>query len=371
MSDSRFNLRKPKAPKMIQHPGTAKMDDVLFNAPSMPFQPGQVVMTEGEKRDLRSVGWKPGNAIPADMARKIQVAKESFLDEETTEGATAKAAKSGHVLKVPAAVNINDLPSEKRAELQRSVEQAQLQAEQIKNAEQQMARASNVPPSVREAMMQAGSFFDSRVDDASSPLLPPQATESEPQVSAKPEESYRKADKPEEKSEEEVAITRDDFLAFYTAEFLNTDKVRFMKSYSLMGGRIELIYRAPRMKAVESVWTQVKVDQLNGKIVTVDDFWRVVYEYQMVLGLQQVKVGGQTIDVAEQVDSVLADPQDTIEEVGATPLPYLLRTLQEQAPFSSESCWRLVYANWRKFDKLVKAMEVKMDDESFCQAIGI
>ncbi len=350
-------------------------------------------MTEGEKRDLKVIGWQPGQALPSDLARKVQASKDEFIKSEGLQLAADKVARSGHVLVVPAAVKLEDLPSEKRQELQRSVANAQEQAAQLAALQEQAAQSNGLSPSVRAAMANAGTaMIDSRLMDSDSPLLPPQP---KPAVSAvnfkdemrqmqeeqafqaeqqaKLQEQLEQAKTPAPEKPKEPEISREDFLAFYTAEFLNVDNVRFMKLYTFMGGRMEMVFRTPRMKQVEAVWTQVKIDQLTGKIGSIDDFWRVVYEYQMVLGLYQVKVGGETKSVGDAVDEILADADQKqyLDEPDGTPLPYLVRTLQDMAPFSSESCWRLVYQTWQKFNTLVKAMEVKLADESFCSAIGI
>lgn len=373
MADKNFSLRKPAPrpvkpaaparPKLGPLPPPAKpVGGGLFaDRQGLPLTPGEVVMTDGEKKDLVAAGWQPGQPIPHDFARRVGAIKDAMAAE--TGEALKTAAAGDHVLSVPPPVSVADLPASKQAELRAALEDYNRQVAETAAFRKAVGDPSAIPPSVMDAVKAAAApstgevWTDSRQASASAPTPPPRTAP---------------VAQPEPEPEDAVEVSRDDLLAFATKQFLGTEAAAFLKEYTYLGGRFAVVCRTIPVRWVDACWSQIRMDQTAGRIATVDDLWRTVYEYRMVLGLQSVNAAGRVVEVGAAVDDLMAAPYSAeyAEEPGGTVLPYLVKTLQEQHPLSSESVWRTIYNAWRAFDKLVGAMEKRLDDPNAFAAIG-
>lgn len=391
-----FSLRKP-TPKTT--PTAAAPERVRPNAVegmgTMPFAPGEVITTDikdltpQERADLTALGWTPGMVIPADLARKIAAAKAA-VTEDIRAGIQQMEA-SGHVLQPPKVVDINDLPQEHKDALAKSIKDAQDSTNIEKLRAMHQAAVATIDPKIKGILDKSKNIeiYDDRVKEEE-PVAKEAPPRRQPQPPPTPE-SFEKAnatsetaDKPAETGvaltncphcnwrladEEPAQPGEDDKLNFANAVW---DGSPFFKQYTLMGGKIDVIYRTLTVKQAEVAMTQIAIDQKKGRCFSVNDMWERLMSYRTVLGILKIKIGGETLDVGAQCDSILQVPVDlgeNVEEGDDTQLVQIMEQLTSYKALKNEFVWRMIRDNFKRFSRLYELLEARADDESFWKAI--
>src|SRR3974390_1794661 len=102
----------------VLRPSVIKPRDIK-NVPGvrgkLPLQPGEIIITEYEKKKLAKFGWKEGDPLPGNIAELMSRAQQDVADDLRT----AQPFKDRPIFKAPEPVDINDLTDEKRADLQK------------------------------------------------------------------------------------------------------------------------------------------------------------------------------------------------------------------------------------------------------------
>lgn len=363
----------------------------------MPFRMGDVLLTDAVKRDLQVLGWKQGDPLPGDLPQRISAARQAAADEINRE--LAKTAQSGQELVLPQEIPLDKLPPAHRQSILQAMSQAKQDINYAELHRQEMAALGQLAPSVQQAILasRGGSpveVFDSREEavshdlDAETPdvqappagpptslLRPPKSPPPPPPPQPPP---FRAAEAPAaaDKSltncphcnwllsrEDDAKPSANDLLAYEAATLGDQP---FVKRYALLKGQVHVTFRDLTVVQAEAVFHQVACDQAAGRIATLDDVLRKVQSYRTALALVQVNVRGRLVNVAAEVDDVLAKPEaDELLAPGETPLPHIVKRLTQTPPMHGESFWRALGATWRRFNRLVEHLEARMDDESF------
>jgi hypothetical protein len=339
--------------------------------PALPFRPGELVLSDLEKQDLKALNYKAGDPLPGDLAERLTAGRQR-VQADVQQG-IAEAAQSGKVLKLPQEVPFEQLPPEHQASIRQSMQEAQHNIDLVELQREQLAALGQLDPSVRQAVMAAQApqapqaaveLFDSR------PAAPRPQPHFQPEPPPAPVVMAPPAppeNAPAPAPENRPKPTAGEILAFGASWW---DGVPFLKIYEFFEGKVRVTFRTASTEHLELCFSQVSLDQASGRIAAVEDLWRYLRNYRLLLGLQQVSVNGRTYNIAKEVDAILQAPGEAVTEAGGTPLPYALHNLMTTAPFSHESLWRVLIEHWQKFNALVMELEKLVTDQSFSNAIG-
>jgi hypothetical protein len=366
MSD--WNLRKPSPPPAQPPKSAARVVPGLKG--SVPFQPGDA-LHESETRDLVPFGWKPGDPIPPQFAAELTVARKAILED-------VKSGKLDNVnvppLKAPHEVPVEALPPEKQAELRELLSQykdmaPQLQALQSRGAP--VAGGPQMDPSLREIIQGSGiEIVDSRAEaqPIGKPVDPGTVPVASTEPAPQPGEDHRQCpnclfELSRKVEEPDLA----DKAAFAIAAFGGQ---RFLKVYKFMGDRVFASFRALTSSQSTMLATQLGHDQMVGRVSNIDDFFRLAFNYRLVLSLVELTLPDKNLPVGKAVEDILSDPETTLPGE-PTPLPGIVQILQTKSPFDNESTWRILVGAARKFHELVQMLESRADKPDFWNAIEV
>ena len=351
---------------------------------SLPLPIGEPVpidpthLTPKERQDLETIGWKPGMAIPANLADWIDKAKQAATDPQHM---PPPADPRTPPLKVPDQVDLKDLPEAKRRELEQMLQQTQLQQQ----ARRQEADTTPVQPGqgVMEAIRVAGGEgrelqleddVPRQMPDLSRPKSQraPQTKPPEPAAAPPPEP------KPEPRAEtssnqpavcpncswnlefkEPVEITdldKQDFLA------ATLGGVPFKKLFTVLGGQLQIIIRTLKPYEVDACYRQGYADRKANEVATATDFLEQVNRYRMCLQLSEIRSG-------ENLSQFPEDLHDWGGPGDFTLLPNILQKVQNEE-LASESLIRIVTHLLHKFNHVVGRLEANIDNADFWKAVA-
>lgn len=404
-----FNIRKkPPAPtrtsdlqsdeSLAAHLG--KNPPLPSVAPKLPFMPGDVVYTKGEEAILRKLGHKKGDPVPTDLPAKLAAARA--VQEAEYADAIDKAAKSGRVLKMPKTVDIDKLGDDHREELRKAMLQAKADLQAFQAGQLEEAELSGMSPSIRAALeMSRGGIelVDDSVPEKPEPahhksagidyfeevrqIQEEQKYQAEQQAKMSAEmhglDDKEKAEPPLGAEPTlgtgvlpatcpqcncvladpaEIKPTQVDLMN-YVLSFSGGG--RFLKEYSLLGGRVKVVFRGLSSEASDAALTKASVKQANGNFSGWGQYWAALASYRMVAGIHSVRLGNESYGVAAEVDGALKDGQ-AIDEI--------FSEVKKSEAFNSESLWRVMSSRWADFERLLRHLEDQSADPSFCDAIG-
>ena len=345
----KIDLRKAKkAPVQQKQENT----DSGFQG-KLPFTPGTILKTDLETKELKTIGVDDESQLPRNFASIFQKHRQQVIDD--IQGATEKQKKSTSTLKISPPVNIEDLPQEKQREVRDAIDKARGKAvseEMFAELQQQQQSAmAMLDPSIQRAM--TSSEFIETVD-----------TKKEP----KPAESKDKPAQEEKSTQEEkpaVELPQEDVFQYVQA-ILGFQP--FRKVYLRVAGRVRMLFRSLSTEVDEWISSQLAVDARDGKFLTPADVLHQEFLYRLVFGLETLTINGQTQNIAEQIDGVVAEYQEAGKDI---PLPAMLQELRKLDGLSNEICWRMVVGAWREFSKLTSDLGEKIEDPNFSKSIEL
>jgi hypothetical protein len=320
----------------------------------VPLPPGSVVLTDGEKQVLSRLGWKDGDPVPGNLPKLYaEAAAEKARAEQTTRQEIAAARKGKPTkLNLPQEVDLNALPAARQAELRAAVAQA-------KEVGIDPAAGGDYSPSVAAMMSSAqkGEVPTIELVQSVAPQAPPSAEDAgqpPPPLPGHPQMNAGGALAPAEPE-----ITAADKM-LYVQAILGMGSKRFCREYDFFGGRLKATFRTLTVAESERCLEQCSADTKEGKILTIDDFYRLHFDYRLCLSLHSLVINDAPIDVATSVDRALAE-----HPPGPGLLPRILEGLHKDESLCSESIWRLLGQTAQQFNRLVLAIEKKSADPDF------
>lgn len=392
-----FQLRKkkPTPAPAAQQAHELEGNDALPQTPALPFVPGNIILGDRERRDLQVLGYKEGDPLPGNLPQLIANAKEAAAQELNE--ALAATSQRRQTFKAPREIPLDQLPPEHLQTLKKAMEDAKKRIDYAELYREEMAAMARLDPSVRRTIMAArgqdnGGLHlpEAAEDDAPEPQpaakqprprsLPEPAPQPQP-AAEKPAHEHKencphcnwKLDQPDP-----TEPSAGDLLAYVAA----WGEQPFVKCYEFFGGRLRVTLRDPSIRHTELVYTQLTLDSKSGQLVSVDDFWRRLNDYRLVVSLDSLYVNGKTIRFGDELDRFIKEEPAPTQEVydgngvmtrvlaGDTALPQALETLMETPPLQSETIWRICLTACQRFAALVKKIEARSEDPDFLKAIG-
>jgi hypothetical protein len=143
---------------------------------------------------------------------------------------------------------------------------------------------------------------------------------------------------------------------------------RFEKTYEAMGGGIQITFRSLSADEVDLVFRQMRIDQLNGEVITEPDYFGRMNTYRMACMVKQIANRNGTI-VAD-LPPIFDIPYDE-PEFGSPKQTRLIPLLdyfnKEVCP--TESLRRVVAQQHRAFQRLLEALEAQTAEPGFWKEI--
>lgn len=352
---------------------------------TLPLQPGEIILTQYEKKKLAKFGWKEGDPLPGNIADLVAKAKAEVAEDIRT----AQPFKNRPIFKAPEPVDINDLSQERQDELKGYLQQFKDMAPQIEAASKNQEHMASLPPEIQKAIRDAGGVevIDSRGEATDDPakVLQKKIDEAEGRITPRDDEGtgLEEDDEPEKKasqtgldvshshcprcnlllSSKPIEPSQEDKLN-YVACILG-DKL-FEKVYSLYGNKLLLAFRQLNTERSDMVFHQVAHEIRAGLLG--EDSYRQIMLYRMVLSLNHISIGGkEPIDIGGAVDSFIDEPDENTKRTDL--LPIMLARLQKTEPLKSESIWRACREAFERFNTLLDDLDARADNPDFWNAI--
>jgi hypothetical protein len=260
-----------------------------------------------------------------------------------------------------------------REEVKRMKEEQEYQAEQQRQTEKEMNQAT---PS-RKSSTFSEEILQAKREQSRREMLEAEAALQRLQAEqVKLQQEYEAAAKPDEAplgtgvlpatcpqcscvlaDPTEIKPTQVDLMN-YVLSFSGGGK--FLKEYSLLGGRVRVVFRGLSSEASDAALTRASVKQANGNFSGWGQYWSALASYRMVAGIHAVRLGNESYDVSTEVDGALKDGQ---------PIDEVFDEVRKSAAFNNESLWRVMSSRWADFERLLRHLEDQSSDPSFCDAI--
>lgn len=371
--------RKPKMPAIVKPREIQNIPGVKGH---MPLRAGEILLTPEESVRLRSFGWRPGDPIPGNLPDYIKAFQEAtkVLPEEVREEirSTPIAPPGTPPTKIPQPIDISQLDSKHRAEIEAYLQDFRKHAPAIEKAAKVRGGMEKVSPSIQQAIVaceeEGIELVDSRkekqfVDEALGTQFG-SAQDLQKQIDIAEGNKSRNVveeDEPTKEAEKEEELDYVDRAGYLTAIMAMKP---FRKVYTLFDGRIEIVFRQLSTELAEMVLTQVSHSSRIGFIENAENI-QLGHVYWSLLSLESVSFQGEKTDISEAVDNYIEEwkESDTDHEE-PTPLPELLTLMRKSPPLHHVSVWRSVQKLHAKFNKLVETLEAKADEPDFWNGIG-
>lgn len=394
-------------------PPTDQLKPVDVNLPGLrgqiPFKVSKMILTDAEKQVLKTqFGWKDGDPVPnlsevikAQVGKKLSPeavaarAKEiEGLQEAIKETPPPSYPDGTKDLVPPSVITIENLTPEKRREIEESIQAMKQQvaasaqnkneeepfvprdpsiqkAQQIAalQAEQQRRKLADMDnaPTVelqddREAVVKPKAKVNrgAEQEQPATSLPPPPATEPTPESRAGAEVIQTNCphcgwdlSKPDE------AVVTDEDKRVFTAAILGGK--RFVKTYSLMDGAVQVTFRAPTSKEANLIIRQLYIDGKSRTVSSPAEVFRKAQEYQLAICLQSVHSADNAIDLPPMEQHELDQDETT------TGLPDVLDYTYNTA-VQHESFRRILLALYSEFDGTLSKLEVAATKQGFWKA---
>lgn len=319
----------------------------------LPLPAGKIVtkglkLTDKERETLLAAGWREDDPVPENMAAILTQATE---DMNVATGKMLPELAKRPALAMPDAVDIDDLPDERRS----VVEQA------LQFAKQQMAADDAMPPRKTGLLGSNTKIVDDRRSVREMPIRQPTFNEPPPQPAepvATPDAGARDLtiycahcgwDQKQPDPTEPSNMDKRGFLQAVLGDG------RFIKQYSLFDNKLIVVYRTLTAQESEHCWSAL---QAANQTMTHNDIYQKIIEYRLACGLESVTLAGGGTTTIPTLDEFLAEGVDLLEIVE--------RIRKEIIKY--EPLWRVTGVTFTKFQRLVEKMEARAADPNFWKA---
>lgn len=387
----------------------------------IPFKVSNMILTDAEKQVLKSqFNWKEGDPIP-DLSKIIkakvgdklpteEAAKRAQeierFQQQTKETPPAGYPEGTRDFEPPSVIAVENLTPAKRREIEeaiQSMKQQVLTAEQNKKEEMPFIPRD---PSIANAMAVAAQQAErQRRQIEAAPTI---ALEDDRSADAKPRATVTRANGNPEREQkaaapvpeqpvpppepakdpaplpnghtsqtgtevplkncqhcgwdlaqpDEAVVTPEDKRVFVAAALGGK---RFMKSYSLMDGAMDVTFRAPTSKEANLIIRQLFIDGKSGKITSPPEVFRKAQEYQLAICLQSIHSENNAIDLPP------FDQHELDQDENTTGLPEVLDYVYSEA-VAHESLRRILLALYSEFDGTLAKLESGATKQGFFKA---
>lgn len=368
-----------------------------------PFKPGAVI-TDWTKTQLQELGWQDGDPVPGEITEIINEAK-GYIREKTQEE-IANLAADARAKGVKPTVNVDDpnflvrledLPLEKQAEIKSAMDRAR---QQYAAMEQQRDEAAQyqVPgagpgvqnaintaldatkkqperqPTVLEQQQQGGAFkLEDDLDEAVEQYRQEIRQDQKPAGNAAAKEPATEKAAPAQPAGDTAAGTCPkcgwDASLPYEVEVTDAAKngwavsligrKRFNWEVSLLGGRIQVVFRTLTAREGNMILQQLGNDQDAGELRNAQMLLERMQEYRYAMGTHVVYYDGVP------AGPPLPDNIDDVKVDGGITAVRAITDRMNNKIVTDESLRRAVAAKYQQFQRLVEKLEVLADDPDF------
>lgn len=299
-------------------------------------------LTPEQRAVMNRLGAKlpPSNVVPQTLKKQaVQQAEEIESQLKLPEKA----------LEMPKSVDVCELSAQKQAELLRSLQDynAAIATETANFRKLESGPVEPTPPN--------------RVDLTAAAEEPTQPDDKVPSAIGVPVKTFchhcgwdQTQKDPEDPSDE-------DKLNFIQAIL---GQQRFLKAYSLLGGRVTVVFRTLTNSETDTCFTQTAYDAQNGAIEGPLQYMRTLADYRLCLGLSVIDLGDHKPKQLPEMAEYVCDTPPANTTVLKQVVPYIYDKVLVQ-----ESIRRTCAAAYFRFQRLVEKMEAHIDDANFWLAI--
>jgi hypothetical protein len=410
MADLRRKQQPQPAERTIEPPARRTVNMPGLKG-TIPFNPANMILTEAEKKVLKErFGWKEGDPIPQ-LSKIIKAEVDGKLvtvgadRDEILRGvkgsAPATYPEDTPDFQPPEVISIDNLPPEKRQEIEDSIRNMRQQAANP-DQEQFIPRDPNIGNAMALAQQQSAQHAakiqalrqqQEQVkveDDRKAPVRPKakitrtqEPVQPPPQIPTTPEPKAELPAKAEPEAEvrsttgaqaelktcqhcgwdlskpDEAQVTAEDLKTFVAAMIGGK---RFVKTYAILGGELQITFRAMTTKDADKILRQLFLDGRSGKVASPPEVFRRAQEYQLIVCLESVTSNNNAVSLPP------IDQHELDEDNTTTGLPEVLDYVYEQA-LPQESLRRVVLALYAEFDNTLAKLEASAKRPDFSQAI--
>lgn len=357
-----FDIRtKAEAPQTASAPENPTIEWLKTNRHLFgPFKPGTVIEQVGDS--YRAVD------IPQELT-KVTPEQLKVMAEKPDEDKINRHIKP---VEIPKPVNYRDLPEDKK----RAIEEANaLAAEKLFQAGLKSQAAPEVIPQPQQDIPKNAGLpadiadgpdikaFMKNVEERQATLAQdqPKDVNELPSAGGMEEPTHcqhcgweRSRPDPENPSE----LDKLNFIQSVLGQ------ISFKKSYDLLNGRVQVVFRTLSSSESDMAFTQVAYDVGRGEVLDEGQYFRTITDYRMCMGLSALKSGSEAIELPDSV----ADWQTDGVPAKATKLIHIVPVIYERV-LRTEPIRRAVAACFFRFQRLVERMEAHFDDPNFWPAI--
>ena len=324
-----------------------------------------------EQAVLSQAGWKPGMAVPSDMAERLAAAQEAA--KQSLQEMPLPIPADSPPLEIPPETDVRSLPPEKQQEIAALIDGMQQAQQQLRRNRAPKPQFSN--PGVEQAVQQALHEAKQQVEQGPPPSLPV--------VDDRNQETYDDTEVPKMKPAEPFHSISDNRPAECphcgwdqnipdTVEATDLDKQTFLqailgnipfeKCYDLMGGRLQLTVRTLTPEELDMCYRQCYVERRRGEIQTEKDFWERLMRNRYCLQLVDLRSG----QMVHEMPRSLADwSKGQAADEGEDTLIKRIRLYLYETVFKTETIVRLVGSTVADFNRLVTKLEANAMNPDF------
>jgi hypothetical protein len=310
------------------------------------MKPG-TTLTEIEKEGLKKLGIVADpSQLPKNIAEQIAavVGKEPELPDLPP-------------LKMPEAVQFDDIPTDKKKEILDFISSAKVQA-----AAPQQDQVVYSDPN----LFKTPEIIDDLEKKEELPATPQPHVHSNSGLEDKDKISNCPHCGWDLKKSDDVVVSDDDKINFVQSIL---GSVRFKKAYQLFGGRITIVFRTLTVAESDMAYKQLIVDSNNdiqSRIISDTMFyWRTLMAYKAVMSVERIESEAGVLQIDPIMD-IEVDPSEYKKP--NTKLFALFDDLVEQI-MPSDVMRNAVSNCYNQFNSLVEKMQAMAEDKDFWKAI--
>lgn len=362
------NFRKPIGAPVSPPAAASLPPGFVPPAGGLPLQRNKVFVTDDTTRQLQVIGIDDPNLIPPNLADKVAEVTKKFHGEEVAARKEVAAVGATTRIKQGPTRDISELDPQAIAELTVFAKQY---ADRMKNPQ----AALPLPPQIAAAVNQVESASQetevvieepvAAAAPAGSPASMPQPAAAEPTSDAGAESVPDLCPRcfHDRRVEFKAEPTNIDIRNFVVAILSGK---RFYWQTPLFGGQLLVTFRSLTSIETETIFTQLRYDMLDQKLVGEADYFARMADYRLALGIHKVvdAKGG----VLTQVDDEIQfdpDPEKPHETLAAKMHQWFITDI------AKHDIARRVYGQQhRQFQRLHETLEVRAADPNFWNGIG-
>lgn len=369
---------QPQQPQTVRH-SIGQPQRQPFNVPppaqpipgvrGTPPLPGGVPVivqkpTESEAAMLKAAGWKPGQAVPSDMAQRLAGA-QAQARQSMAEMPLPVAADTPPI-EIPPETSLEQLPADKRAVIEASLAEA---AEQLR-AQQTANRMQPSHPGVMDAIAAAERPVSQPViaspqqtildDDRNQATYSDTGVPKETPTASGP---VRPKQCPhcgwDQDLPDPIIPSEQDKTDFLTSILGN---IPYEKVFDKLNGQLQITVRSLRPEELDMCYAQCYIERQQGLLQTENDFWEALTRNRAALQLVDIRSSQMLHEFPRSVQEWGPCPEGEDKHV-----KYIREEVYNTA-LRTETMARMALAAVADFNRLLSKLEANANNPDFWEA---